>query len=361
MVAAGSGSRFGGAKQLERLGGRRVVEHSLATARSVCDGVVLVHHVDHDPADLAPAPDHATPGGATRSASVRAGLAAVPAAAEVVVVHDAARPLASPALFRRVVSAVVDGAAAAVPGVPVADTLKRVDEAGAVAATVDRTALVGVQTPQAFRADALRAAHDSGDEATDDAALVEAAGGRVVVVDGEVANRKITEPDDLVLARRLVGGGLRTGHGFDSHGRGDAGELVLGGLRWPGEPALVGHSDGDAVCHAIIDALLGAAGMGDIGSWFPDTDSAHAGADSARLLAEVVGSVSEAGWVVGHVDCTVVAASPKIAPRRDEMCDRLAAIVGATVSVKGKRPEGFGEALQGGSVAVWAVATLERR
>lgn len=195
VVAAGTGTRFGGQKQFEDLEGRRVVDWGLVASRSVADGVVLVVPADHVE-DGSPAADAVVPGGATRSASVRAGLAAVPEDAEVVVVHDAARPFAAPALFEAVVAAVRDGADGAVPGVPLADTVKRV--AGSqVVATLDRDELVAVQTPQAFTAAALRRAHSRAGEATDDAALVEAAGGRVVVVPGDPANAKITLRSDL--------------------------------------------------------------------------------------------------------------------------------------------------------------------
>lgn len=207
VVAAGSGSRFGGSKQFEALGGRRVVDWAVAAARTVADGVVVVvppamlGEGSRDPLELGA--DTVVAGAATRSGSVRAGLAAVPADAEVIVVHDAARPLASPALFTAVVAALGDGADGSIPAVAVADTVKRVRD-GVVVATLDRTELVAVQTPQAFRARALRRAHAGSVDATDDAALVEAAGGRVVVVDGEAANAKITCPADLVSAREAL-------------------------------------------------------------------------------------------------------------------------------------------------------------
>jgi 2-C-methyl-D-erythritol 4-phosphate cytidylyltransferase len=203
VVAGGGGLRFGGPKQFEDLHGRRVLDWSVAAARDACDGVVVVV-----PADRVAGESEvggAVAGGATRSASVRAGLAAVPADAEIVVVHDAARPLAGADLFRRTVAAVRAGADAAIPGVPVTDTVKQVDD-GRVVATVDRSRLVAVQTPQAFRASVLRRAHDAEPEpeATDDAALVEALGGRVVVVAGDPRNLKLTSPDDLVVARALL-------------------------------------------------------------------------------------------------------------------------------------------------------------
>lgn len=201
VVAAGSGARFGAPKQVAALGDARVVDHAVRTARDAADGVVLVRPPD---ADWTVPGVVSVPGGATRSASVRAGLTAVPADAEIVVVHDAARPLAGPALFARVVDAVRTGADAAVPGVPIADTVKRVDRTGRVIATIPRDELVAVQTPQAFRTAVLRAAHASGPEGTDDAAVVEAAGGRVVVVAGQADNFKITEAVDLERAAAVL-------------------------------------------------------------------------------------------------------------------------------------------------------------
>ena len=195
VVAAGSGARFGGKKQFEELEGRRVVDWALVASRSVADGLVLVVPQDH-PFENSPVVDDVVKGGSTRSESVRAGLASVPPEAHVVVVHDAVRPFAAPALFEAVVAAVQAGADGAVPGVPLPDTVKRVVD-GEVVATLDRDELVAVQTPQAFTADALRRAHAGAAEATDDAALVEAAGGRVVVVPGDPANRKITLRSDL--------------------------------------------------------------------------------------------------------------------------------------------------------------------
>jgi 2-C-methyl-D-erythritol 4-phosphate cytidylyltransferase len=195
VVAAGAGSRFGGPKQFAELEGRRVVDWALVASRSVADGVILVVPAAHL-GDETPAADVVVAGGASRSDSVRAGLAAVPAGADVVVVHDGARPFAAPALFEAVVACVRGGADAAIPGVPIVDTVKRVVD-GRVVGTVDREGLVAVQTPQAFAADALRRAHAGGAEATDDAALVEAAGGRVMVVPGDPANTKITLRTDL--------------------------------------------------------------------------------------------------------------------------------------------------------------------
>lgn len=213
MVAAGRGRRFGGLKQFEDLAGRPVHEWSVTAARHVADGVVLVVPGDvvGDEA-LAAVADRVVAGGASRSDSVRAGLAEVPADAGIVLVHDGARPLASPALFRAVVDAVIAGADGAVPGLPIVDTVKQVD-GGAVLVTLDRGALVRVQTPQGFRAEWLRRAHSAGADATDDAALVEALGGRVVVVEGEEDNLKITSPEDLRAAEARCAPHTRRSHG----------------------------------------------------------------------------------------------------------------------------------------------------
>ena len=203
VVAAGGGTRFGAAKQFSVLAGTRLVDRAVTVASSACDTVVVVL-----PADTSwdgPPVDAVVPGGATRAASVRAGLAAVPAGTDVVVVHDAARPLASPELFGAVIAAVHAGADAAVPAVAVVDTVKRVDPAGRVYETLPRENLVAVQTPQAFRVDTLRRAHAEGGDATDDAALVEAAGGAVVIVPGDHRNLKVTTVVDLVVAGALLG------------------------------------------------------------------------------------------------------------------------------------------------------------
>ena len=366
-MAAGTGERFGGAKQYEVVAGRRVLDWSLSAGRSVSDGVVVV--VDSARAD-APEPlaDAVVGGGATRSASVRAGLAAVPEEAEVIVVHDAARPCATPALFAAVVDAVVRGADAAVPGLAVVDTVKRIGDDGLVTATLDRAGLVAVQTPQAFAAGALRTAHAGAGDATDDAALVEAAGGRVAVVAGEPANAKVTEPGDLAAAAARLAGSVgpawrpgRVGLGFDVHpyATGGDGTLVLGGVVFEGERSLTGHSDADVVAHAAAEALLGAAGLDDLGTQFPDSDPRWGGADSVELLAAVGRLVRDAGWAPANVDCSVVLDGPRLAPRRLEMQQRLGTAVGADVTVRGRRAEGLGALGRGEGIACWAVALLE--
>lgn len=203
MVAAGSGTRFGKPKQFESLGAETVLDHAIAQALTVSDGVVVVLATDRLGLQL-PNGCISVEGGATRSESVRAGLDAVPETAEIICVHDAARPLASEDLFWRVVESVRGGADGAVPGIAVSDTIKEVDNFGVVTRTVPRARIVAVQTPQAFAAQKLRAAHASGEEGTDDAELVERAGGKIVVVNGEITARKITMPDDLEWARNEV-------------------------------------------------------------------------------------------------------------------------------------------------------------
>ncbi|MFZ4519212.1 MAG: IspD/TarI family cytidylyltransferase [Microthrixaceae bacterium] len=206
VVGGGSGRRYGGAKQFERLAGRRVIDHSVAAAAAVCDGVVAVVPADSLDTDdgVVPGTAAVVAGGADRVGSVRAGLAVVPADAEVVLVHDAARPLASTDLFARVVAAVRSGAEAVIPVVPVADTIRELTGAPAGSRVVDRDRLRAVQTPQGFDAAVLRAAYAGDAEATDDAGVVEAAGATVTLVDGEAANRKITDPDDRVTAAAVL-------------------------------------------------------------------------------------------------------------------------------------------------------------
>jgi 2-C-methyl-D-erythritol 4-phosphate cytidylyltransferase / 2-C-methyl-D-erythritol 2,4-cyclodiphosphate synthase len=365
VVAGGAGTRFGGPKQYEQLGAHRVLDWSVAAARAASDGVVVV----------VPAADaereQGVAGGDTRSASVRAGLAHVPDDATIICVHDAARPFADAAVFGRVVAAVAAGADAAIPGIAVADTIKQVDGKGVVVHTPPRAELTAVQTPQAFRATPLRTAHAAAGDATDDAALVEAAGGTVVVVDGAASNRKITTPDDLRWARDRVGAGgnegaavpapdIRIGQGFDIHRFSDdpARPLVLGGVTFEGARGLHGHSDADAIAHAVTDALLGAAGLGDIGEHFPDTDPRWKGADSLQLLRHAATLVRDAGWRVGNVDCSVVCEQPKLAPHRAEMQRRLSEAAGAPVTVKGRRAEGLGALGRGEGIACWANAVI---
>ena len=380
MVAAGAGNRFGGAKQFSRLGDRYVIDWAVHAAARWSEGVVVVLPEARtageeawrlsDPHGDCTGRVATVAGGVLRSDSVRCGLRRVPEGAEIVLVHDGARPLAADPVFEGVIGAVRDGADAAVPVVGLTDTIRW--RHGGVA---DRRDLLAVQTPQAFRAGALRAGHASGADATDDATLVEAAGGKVVAVEGDPRNLKITEPHDLATADALLaarsGGkgaamaseGFRVGQGFDVHRYSDdpGRALVLGGVRFDTERGLDGHSDADVVAHACIEALLAAAGLPDIGQFFSDTDPAWAGADSLDLLRRAAGSVRDAGWDPVNVSCSVVVDAPRIAPHRDVMQERLGASAGAPVTVTGRRSEGVGALGRGEGVAAWAVALVARR
>ncbi|MEZ5321233.1 MAG: 2-C-methyl-D-erythritol 2,4-cyclodiphosphate synthase [Microthrixaceae bacterium] len=368
VVAAGRGVRFGGAKQFARVAGRTVLEHALDRARRCTDGVVLVvppgtslgEAVGEDDAHrMMMIADAVVEGGASRSDSVRRGLDAVPTDVAYVLVHDAARPATPPEVFERVLAALRGGADAAVPVLGLGDTI--VTRGGA---PLDRSELVAVQTPQGFRAEVLRAAHAGEGDATDDAGLVRRLGTAVAQVAGSNRSLKVTEPGDLDLvaavldpaaAVRVVSPRLRVGNGFDVHrvedpaaagsppvAGGGGGTLVLGGVRFEGERALVGHSDGDVVAHACAEALLGAAGLGDLGSHFPDTDRRFAGADSIGLLAKVAAEVRSNGDEIATVDCSVVCDRPRLGPVRERMQQRLGEAIGAPVSVKGRRSEGIG-------------------
>jgi 2-C-methyl-D-erythritol 4-phosphate cytidylyltransferase / 2-C-methyl-D-erythritol 2,4-cyclodiphosphate synthase len=326
-------------------------------------------------------------GGAARADSVRAGLTALTDVgvgdATVVLVHDAARPAATTTLMTGVAAAAT-ARAGAIPVVTMHDTLKRVRD-GVVLETVDRTDIGAAQTPQAASLGILRAALDAatvqGLEPTDEAAALAAISVPVVAVAGDPANRKLTHPDDLPLllailraraapahapeSAALVGetGLVRAGVGFDAHRLEDGRPLHLGGLAFPDEPrGLVGHSDGDAALHAVIDALLGAAGLGDVGTLFPPDDPAWEGADSADMLRRAVEQIRGAGWNPRSVDLAVAAARPAIGPRRDEMAARiadLAGLPGEAVTVRGTTSDELGFAGSEG-IAAWAVATAGR-
>ena len=373
LVAAGAGRRFGAPKQFQPLARRRVIDWAFEAAAASSHGVVVVVAADQVDA-LREGPDAltagdsgatiiVTAGGATRSGSVRAGIAATPDDADVIIVHDAARPLAGSALFAAVTAAVIEGADGAVPTVAVTDTIRHTD-----GDPLDRSRLRAVQTPQAFRADLLRRAHAAGGEATDDATIVEATGGKVQLVEGEPDNLKITTPGDLHVAETLLAarspgeasGVPLIGIGFDVHRFSDDPErpLVLGGVLFEGERGLEGHSDADTVAHACCDAILGPAGLGDIGSLFPDDDERWRGADSLALLAEAAERVRRTGRQIGNIDCSVVAERPRLAPRRAEMQARLSEAAGAPVTVKGTRAESLGALGRGEGIACWAVATL---
>lgn len=304
------------------------------------------------------------PGGLHRQDSVSAGLAHV-GDAPVSVVHDGARPLVTPALMTAVVEAAAETGAAAA-GVPVRETVKLID-GGDATQTLDRDRLWIARTPQAFRTDLLLEAHRrakaEGFSGTDDAVLVERLGRRVRMVEDSPQNVKITVPADLALAEAYLGSGaeVRIGIGYDAHRLAMGRTLRLGGVQIPFPRGLAGYSDADVLTHAIMDAVLGAAGLGDIGTHFPPTDAAFSGADSVELLRRVAAMVIHAGWRVAHVDSVVLAEAPRLAPHTPEMRARLAAALGiepTAVSIKATTTEGMGAIGRGEGIAAHAVATL---
>jgi 2-C-methyl-D-erythritol 4-phosphate cytidylyltransferase/2-C-methyl-D-erythritol 2,4-cyclodiphosphate synthase len=373
VAAGGSGVRAGVAKQWLALGGETVLRRA-ARALAGCpavDALVAVVPPGEEArgqAELAGLgkPARAVAGGAARADSVRNGLAAAEGHA-VVLVHDAARPFATPDLVLRVAEAAArDGAALA--ALPVTDTVKRAADGGAqVAETLDRRTLWLAQTPQGFRRDLLlrayAAAGDAASSATDECSLVEAMGAPVTLVPGEPGNFKITGPADLARARAAVEAPVAMGVGYDTHRFAAGRRLVLGGVEFEGD-GLLGHSDADVCAHAIGDAILGAAGLGDLGRHFPDTDPRWKGVSSLVLLREIARKAAERGWAVGNADVTLAARRPKIAPRAEEMRARLAEALGvspAQVNVKATTGEGMGFVGREEGIAAHAVALLVRR
>jgi len=299
-------------------------------------------------------------GGAERADSVRAGLTAIDG--DAVLVHDAARPFCPPEVIDRLLAPLefFEGAA---PVLPVGDTLVR---AGAeLAEPVDRAGLVRVQTPQAFRLDALRTAYDrwTGASPTDETTVVRAAGMRVAAVEGDPALEKITTASDLRHAEQWLAGRLvpRTGMGFDVHAFSGEGPIMLGGIAVPHSRGLAGHSDADVVLHAITDAILGAAGLGDIGEHFPPSDPQWKGASSDRFLAHAVDLLRSQGAILDHVDCTIIAEEPKVGPYRSAMRARIAEVAGLgldQVSVKATTTEGLGFTGRREGIAAQAIASI---
>lgn len=380
VVAAGSGTRLGAAapKAFVGIDAHSILRHALravfagplaqvvvvAPADRVGDARTEVEETAGARRDLVTV----VAGGETRQASATAGLAAVWPDVEYVLVHDAARALTPPEVFSRVVDALAAGHDAVLPVLPVVDTVKRV-EGDAVVATVDRSELAAAQTPQGFRRAVLLAALAEADrDHTDDAAAVQAAGYAVHTVAGDERAFKITTAADLERARglvaaapasaRAVGALPRVGVGTDVHAFGGDGTLWLAGLEWPGEQALHGHSDGDAVAHAIVDALLAAAGLGDIGIHFGTDHPEYAGAHAPAFLTRTRALLAEAGFAIGNVSVQVQARRPRFAERRVEAERALSAALGAPVAVSATTTDGLGFTGTGEGVAAFAVALV---
>jgi 2-C-methyl-D-erythritol 4-phosphate cytidylyltransferase/2-C-methyl-D-erythritol 2,4-cyclodiphosphate synthase len=376
VVAAGRGERAGGGlpKQYRTLGGVPVVRQVLdrfcgAAGIDFVQPVVAQSEVDRFLQATAGlrllAPVH---GGATRQISVRAGLEALaPHRPDCVLVHDAARPFVSPDLLARAIEAA--GKGAAVPALAVTDTIKMVDAAGRVVQTLDRGTLRTIQTPQAFRFDALldahrRAAAAGRDDFTDDAALAEWAGMAVNVFAGEAGNIKLTTPEDFArseAAQQAALGDVRTGSGYDVHAFGDGDHVWLGGVRIPHTHGLSGHSDADVALHALVDAILGALADGDIGKHFPPSDPQWRGASSDRFLAFAVERVRARGGRIAHLDVTIVCEAPRIGPHRDAIRARIAEIAGISidrVGVKATTSEKLGFTGREEGMVAYGTATV---
>ena len=378
IAAGGRGARFGSdrPKQLLTLAGRPILQHSVeAFVRSDrIDEIVVALPPDlaaDPPAYLrgSSKPIHIVEGGERRQDSVANAFARVSASAELIVIHDAARPMVSADLIGRTIDAAAEHGAA-IAALQATDTVKRGNADRVIVGTLPRTEIFLAQTPQVFRAgvlrDALALARASAD-ATDEAMLAEQAGHHVRLVEGDSRNVKITTPADLEMAERSFGGApatMRIGNGYDLHRLVAGRPLILGGVTIPFEKGLAGHSDADAVCHAVTDAVLGAIGAGDIGRHFPDTDPEWKDANSIVLLTRAADIVRRAGYAVGNVDVVVIAQRPKLVPHIDAMRANLANALGvdaSQVSVKGKTNEGVDSTGAGEAIAVHAVALVSRR
>ncbi len=368
IVAAGKGERAGGGvpKQFRKIGGRSLVAHAIAAFdRHPAIGPIAVVVAPGQEAALAEYAGSVliVTGGAERQDSVAKGLAALAAVGcDVVLIHDAARPFLAARVIDDLLTA-LERSDGAIPALPVVDTLARNGET--LGETVDRAQLVRVQTPQAFRFAAIVEAHETwaGGAATDDAQMARAAGFSVITVAGDVMLEKITHEADFAAAEARLAQALvsRTGMGFDVHRLEDGRPLWLGGVQIPHHQGLAGHSDADVALHAIVDALLGAIGAGDIGSHFPPTDPQWKGADSARFITHAADLIAQAGGIIDHVDLTIICEAPKIGPHREAMRERIAALLAvdpSRISVKATTTERLGFTGRGEGIAAQAVATV---
>ncbi len=374
IVAGGRGERAGDKipKQYKPLLGCPLMAWSVAAFANAGVGQIVVacapEHADLCRAATADGPAvQIIDGGATRTATVRAGLAAI-ADADVILVHDAARPGLTKEMVRALVAEIERGAVAVAPALSVPDTLRRADANGRIVEDVSREGVMRMQTPQAFRADVLRAAYaalPAAQSMTDDIAVVRAGGAEAKLIPGDAKLMKLTYPEDFAMLERMLGGERITcvGHGVDAHRFGDGEFVTLCGVRIPHNKGLVGHSDADAGWHALVDAILGALGEGDIGAHFPPSDPKWKGADSERFLRHAATLAERAGARIVHVDVTLLCERPKIGPHRDAMRTRTAEVLGlplSRVSVKATTTERMGFLGREEGLAAQATATVER-
>jgi 2-C-methyl-D-erythritol 4-phosphate cytidylyltransferase / 2-C-methyl-D-erythritol 2,4-cyclodiphosphate synthase len=373
IAAGGRGSRFGSSqpKQLQTLAGVPILKR---TVDAFLQGYAFDEVVVALPSELAVNPPSyldsviIVEGGERRQDSVANAFRAVAPSSQIIVIHDAARPLVSSALIERTIDAAAKHGAA-IAALQARDTVKRTDGSRIIRGTIPREEVFLAQTPQAFRVGVLRdalALASTAAAATDEAMLAEQAGHSVYLVDGDPRNLKITTPEDLEIAERLAAANgrvasIRIGNGYDLHRLVPGRPLILGGIAIPFDKGLDGHSDADAVCHAVTDAILGAASAGDIGVHFPDTDAVFKGANSVDLLKRAVAVVQAAGYHVSNVDVVVIAQQPKLSPYVGSMRASLAGAIGIEpqqVSVKGKTNEGVDATGTGEAIAAHAVALI---
>lgn len=365
IVAAGYGTRFGGPvpKQFADLMGMKVIDHSISVFRGVADNIVVVLPADGSAGKWWTPPDdvQTVPGGERRQDSVRSGIIrSISEGATHVLVHDGARPAVDKSLLFRVMDrTLVSGAC--IPCIPVSDTVKRVTE-GSVTETVDRSELQLAQTPQGFRADIILSALDNAEDVTDEASALEKCGIPIAVVKGSRRNVKITSREDMSLIRSFSG--VRrtvSGTGLDFHPFAHLRPLIVCGCRLSETNGLQGHSDGDVVLHAIADAILSAARLGDIGTLFPPGDPKWKDADSSVLLKDCYHQVYEKGWEIEHLDVTVIGERPRISPNRELFIETLSYLLGVPeekIWIKGTTTNSLGDIGRGLGIGCLALAEL---
>jgi 2-C-methyl-D-erythritol 4-phosphate cytidylyltransferase/2-C-methyl-D-erythritol 2,4-cyclodiphosphate synthase len=371
IAAAGSGDRFGAdrPKAFVQLAGRTLLEHAFLSLSSVVDEIVIAAPAgwEAEVKKLVGESAKVVAGGASRSASISNALEAISPEVQYVLVHDAARALASSDLAERILESLRQGEVAVIPTLPVIDTIKSITSDGYVSLTPDRSYLRVVQTPQGFTRAILMRAHATGDEASDDATLVEALGERVRVIDGEARALKITRSEDLKSAYHFIYGDrtkeFRTGVGTDAHAFSSDPDrpLHLATLLWPGEIGVDGHSDGDVAAHAICDALFAAADIGDLGSNFGVDDPKYRGASGTLLLAEAAKRVIAAGFMISNISVQIIGNRPKIGARRREASESISrALGGVPISISATTTDGLGMTGEGRGLAAVAHALLYR-